>query len=129
MHFISYINFAQWSPMPFRAHVDPVLQFLGSKNDPNFLKLSSSHLSFYSVGSRDLSWSKRPEREVDHSSPSSTKYNNELSYTSAPPICLYCADSDSFTLSYIYLHSVWEVADRFFREFFHALPVSKHVPW
>ena len=36
--------------------------------------------------------SKRPGREVNHSSPPIAKVNNEDSYTSAPPICHYGVD-------------------------------------
>ena len=41
------------------------------------------------------SGSKRPGREVYHSPLTSTKVKNEWSYTSTPPLCLYCVDSDT----------------------------------
>jgi hypothetical protein len=42
---------------------------------------------------------KRPQREVDHSSPSSAVVRNEWSYTSAPPICLHGMDMDNSTFN------------------------------
>jgi len=40
---------------------------------------------------------KRPEREADHSPPSSVEVQNEWSYNSTPPICL-TATLNFFTL-------------------------------
>jgi hypothetical protein len=40
---------------------------------------------------------KWPEREVNHSSPSSAEIKNEWSYTSAPHICLHGMERESFT--------------------------------
>jgi len=112
MHLLIYINFAHSCPCRPRSAVSGEQKWSELFNYP-----CPTYPSIQWVASTSLGV-KRPEHEVDHSSPSSTKYNNELSYTSAPPICLYCADSDSFTLLYIYLQSVWEVVDRSFREFF-----------
>ena len=39
----------------------------------------------------------RMGHESDHSPPSSNKFKNEWSYTSAPPICLHRVDRDNFT--------------------------------
>ena len=45
--------------------------------------------STYSIGYRNpLPEAKRPGHEVDHSPPSSTKVQNEWSYTSTPSTCL-----------------------------------------
>jgi hypothetical protein len=41
---------------------------------------------------------KQPEREVDHSPPTSTKVKNEWSYTSITPIALHGVDSDNYIL-------------------------------
>ena len=44
--------------------------------------------------------------EFDHSSPSSAKVKNEYSYTSAPLVCVYWVDRNSFTfIFYIQLSS------------------------
>ena len=40
----------------------------------------------------------RMGHESDHSPPSSNKFKNEWSYTSAPPICLHCLHSYNCTL-------------------------------
>ena len=51
-------------------------------------------------------WSPSLGLEFDHSSPSSAKVKNEYSYTSAPPVCLYWVDRNSFTFTfYIQLSS------------------------
>jgi hypothetical protein len=46
---------------------------------------SGAHPASYSMGNRALFlWVKRPEREADHSPPSSAEVNNAWSYTSTP---------------------------------------------
>lgn len=43
---------------------------------------------------------KRPGREDDRPSPSSTDIMYEWSYTSTPPICLHSVDRDKFTFTW-----------------------------
>jgi hypothetical protein len=51
---------------------------------------SGTHPASYPVGTRgSLPRVKRPEREADHSPPSSAEVKNAWSYTSTPPIRLY----------------------------------------
>jgi hypothetical protein len=45
---------------------------------------------------------KRPERDVDHSSPSSAEDKNEWSYTSTSPTCFHSVDKH-FSFSYSFL--------------------------
>jgi hypothetical protein len=49
---------------------------------------------------------KRPEREVDHSPPSSAEVKNEWSYTSAPPACLHSVDRNNFTVTWPHLSKI-----------------------
>jgi hypothetical protein len=51
---------------------------------------SGDHLASYLMGTRgSLPGEKRPEREADHSPPSSAEVKNAWSYTSTPPIHLH----------------------------------------
>jgi hypothetical protein len=53
-------------------------------------KGSGAHPDSYPMGIRGtFPGVKRPGREADHSSPSSSKVNNAWSYTSSPPIRLH----------------------------------------
>jgi hypothetical protein len=52
---------------------------------------SGAHPASYPTGTRgSFPGVKRPEREADHSPPSSVEVKNEWSYTFTPPVRLHC---------------------------------------
>ena len=44
---------------------------------------------------------KRPERGVNHSSPSRAEFRNEWCYTTTPPVCLYSMERKNLTFVFL----------------------------
>ena len=60
---------------------------------------SGTHPASYSVGTRVFPGVKQAGHEVNDLPPSSSKIENEWSYTSTPPIYLHGVDRENFTFN------------------------------
>jgi hypothetical protein len=74
-----------------------------SQNHPD--RLWGPHSLLFNLYQGSLPEVKRPEREVDHSPPSSAEVYNEWRYASTAPICLYGMDRDNSAFTVMYLGS------------------------